>query len=922
MDLPSDSVTAEDVSLQQVLEASMQDPVSPTHQSQDDKASTPTGSVKMKGKRVPKIKPDESPPRYTIDDCIRDLNVSQTHIFSINDTHGDTYVYMDPPSQQPGQSEQNYSAYCKQYERPFLMQSEKLARMSTLFKEMLGPTQQFRTIRRRKLAGSLPPGIKYVLDITPPSEGDDAVYLTASLCCSEGVRFWHLVGDEFDISDQLIGGKEDWIEDIPERHEGALEYSPIRHRAAIEQCLAAMQGHNIELNSAVKVWSIAIMLEYFGITSHECTFLTDCIVTWLGVEPNNHFLEINSEESLRIATILQNPNLTRDVFALLVGEETLDCLIRQRTGLTKSSYSMSGRKKEALPESWVERVEYATKSFLQSHSRDVDDLFANDLRWIDKIFAFQVPQDNDRDPELEKIYQQLLQALKNYTQVMLLACLFDEQSFGIRTQPNFTKLRSEKRRPKSKSSTEGQSLPIPILKQSTPISERGSIASYSDLFPFERTLTRNFWEKLRMDMQFRQGFYADSLWQRLPNEFHRDVLVQKVSPSAHENATLGAIEDIIKDGQLHLRTMPLHLPVKIEGQTQATVPSTPGDRASQSFDAWFNDFPQIVLPDDRVQQDSETEAIDLYGQPPAPLLSVASPIPEESVNLVGPRVPNQSQQSRAATPPAVDHVAQSEFWCPSDSLRPTHLGRIFFNLENFWKSVDFFIADFARAKLAWSDADKRFDALNPRLTNTLVCLGENEWKYLPLWADGLDDETGAIYSEDVMEAAPGSDFSTPGPNIHMGTSTWSSSSGGSDYDMMSDAGSCDTSINLSTAVADGHSDQLFRGKVYTPSSAGTLDSIDQEMASHVEEERARLVVRSVERAQKIKVEETEEVDSKVSSKTTDDTCYDDLFSGDGMEEDGYESDGTERGAGEHTGNGSGSDDEDEEADDDDGGVLV
>lgn len=41
-----------------------------------------------------------------------------------------------------------------------------------------------------------------------------------------------------------------------------------------------------------------------------------------------------------------------------------------------------------------------------------------------------------------------------------------------------------------------------------------------------------------------------------------------------------------------------------------------------------------------------------------------------------------------------------------------------------------------------------FDIPNGKIT-TLLCLNDNEWKYLPLWAGGLDDGTGGVFNDGV-----------------------------------------------------------------------------------------------------------------------------------------------------------------------------
>ncbi|KAJ0415211.1 hypothetical protein BJY00DRAFT_293883 [Aspergillus carlsbadensis] len=55
-----------------------------------------------------------------------------------------------------------------------------------------------------------------------------------------------------------------------------------------------------------------------------------------------------------------------------------------------------------------------------------------------------------------------------------------------------------------------------------------------------------------------------------------------------------------------------------------------------------------------------------------------------------------------------------------------------------------------------------------QLTDTLTCLTDKEFKYLPLWAGGCDDGTGGVYAEQPPLAESGG-FSAPGPAIHTGS---------------------------------------------------------------------------------------------------------------------------------------------------------
>ena len=910
-DTPFGKLTAAEIRFQKTLFSSMERNDSFSASSASSEDSNDTSEAIADGNKTPTAmtddtqadgtKPSPAPARKTIDDCIRDLNLHEAPKNCIDDPLGDSYIFIDPVARLPGQSEHQYLIHHERYKNPIVMRSDNLAQCSPLLKEMLGPTRQYRMLRRRGLVGRLPERIKYVLDLTPPSEGDDAVYLTASLSCSQGIRSWYKATGAFGVAATLVGGKDEQDSLCSESSKEIPEYSPLRHRAAVEQCLAAMSGRHIDLDSAVKVWSITILIEYFGITSASSTYLIDCILTWIRAEPNNCFLEINMEESLRIAAILQNSSLTRDVFAMLVGEEALEYVVKARRDPIATHCSIFGRRKEALPEIWQDRVEYAAKAFLQSQNRFVEDLFANDLKWVERIFNNQVPEHLVGNPLLRPIYEKLLQALKNYVQVMLYACLLDGTSHWEQDLPDFA----------------------------WGTSSSDQMLGYNDLFPSERTLTRTFWHQLKENISWQDRDYARHRWPSFPYNFTSDPLFMKISPMAHEDVSLTILEDIIKEGQLCLPHA-IHLEFSSLGDNGAAANAAQPPRDSASSAAVI-DRPNDIQIKDFNNQDDEFELfeLELYeGGDEAHLGSLDNPVSQipKPVNAVGPRVrfADQDSQPNEAYPGALSELtpAHSGLAAAFSKYQGKPRRRLFFSLNDFWARIEHHLACVANKQLDPPDLGQR-DNLNLRLTKTLVSLSDAEWKYLPLWADGLDDGTGAIYTEDVMEAAPGSDFSTPGPSIHTGSSTWSSSTRGtSDYDMMSDTVSLDTeTINISTAVADGHSDQLFRGKVYTPSgssAASTMDEIDREMGVTAEEERARLVVRTLEREQEVQrdrlAKDVKKEEHKSAGGKTDgmqelqegktlkieDACYDDLFI-DPMDEDDDDDD----------------DEEEEEEDDDD-----
>mgnify|MGYP001333253467 CR=1 FL=1 len=120
------------------------------------------------------------------------------------------------------------------------------------------------------------------------------------------------------LSQQKASQESDYTRDYNEKIEvDTLDYCPIRHRTGIERLLQIIEGKDPRLDSAPKVWTLAVLAKHF-----EChNAVVDYIVTWMIAEPNCKIFEILPEDCLRIGIMLQNEVATRYAFTILVSEE-------------------------------------------------------------------------------------------------------------------------------------------------------------------------------------------------------------------------------------------------------------------------------------------------------------------------------------------------------------------------------------------------------------------------------------------------------------------------------------------------------------------------------------------------------------------------------------------------------------------------
>ncbi|OAP62921.1 hypothetical protein AYL99_02148 [Fonsecaea erecta] len=143
------------------------------------------------------------------------------------------------------------------------------------------------------------------------------------------------------------------------------EYSPLRHWSALERVLQAIQGNDPKLDSAPKVWTFFAVARYFGCATHER--ISGWIMTWLYAGNNSNFIQNNPEVAYRIGLGIKSPDLIKDSFSILVGERALVevCGEFNPEILTRRRQSVHGRKLELLDDDERNRIDHAASSFVK-----------------------------------------------------------------------------------------------------------------------------------------------------------------------------------------------------------------------------------------------------------------------------------------------------------------------------------------------------------------------------------------------------------------------------------------------------------------------------------------------------------------------------------------------------------------------------
>ena len=484
------------------------------------------------------------------------LKILENQLPFINHPDGDTLVFVDPASQQPEVDNEMYEAYKHSYSQPSRMHSSSFHRLgSPFFDKAFGPTAQHRVLRRLHLTNKLPHGVKYVLDLTPPVEGDDAVYLATELSCSMSVRRWYRGRDRWKISHTLICAPEEWIpqeDNEASRSERQLYYreisescgpihdrqtrldrianshfslypdlSPIRHRSSIERILLAIDGQDPQLKSAPNMWTTAALAKYFEISGKPHDPLVDYVVRWLRASPNSLFVEALPEETLKIADSFNNEELCRESFAVLVGEQALEVEHARGHG-GKSSFLKSrtvfGRNKSEIHESYQTRIEYARASLIERvRKASIELLQAHWVEELQEMSFFNAQSIKNVLPQGGKF----IKSFKKWIRGWIMSRLFAQLSYSEKV-----------------SDFDEYLFPV-----------NGYQLTWNRLSPYERIFCRSFWITLSRDsvddhdQNYREETLDQTKWRGSQYEaMPHEAFDLKTLRSVSRHDLLGALE--------------------------------------------------------------------------------------------------------------------------------------------------------------------------------------------------------------------------------------------------------------------------------------------------------------------------------------------------------------------------------------------
>ncbi|KAI1489483.1 hypothetical protein F5X96DRAFT_612300 [Biscogniauxia mediterranea] len=288
----------------------------------------------------------------------------------------------------------------------FMDLSKLLGTGSSVFKQLLSDDSQKQIIRRLGLGDDLP--CRYVLDLTPPTEGEESAAMLIQASLSSAVRAWWLSSERLNISPSLVSGHDDHcsnhmdvplhaekvVTDVPPKLPAGIidldlikpssardidDFCPIRLRANIIRLLMAISGAELVLNSAPRVYTLACVA-----SSLDCIdVVRDEVTVWLLAQPNCKFIDINAEDALQISWMLQISDVARASFRIIVAERALAILgavdAEQVTKKKKEEEQPFGRPRAAVTEDQATCIQYAAQKFADRVQSTFSKLMSDDI---------------------------------------------------------------------------------------------------------------------------------------------------------------------------------------------------------------------------------------------------------------------------------------------------------------------------------------------------------------------------------------------------------------------------------------------------------------------------------------------------------------------------------------------------------------
>jgi predicted nucleic acid binding AN1-type Zn finger protein len=785
------------------------------------------------------VETPQTPPISFMDSRVQEL-MDALHWRRTSHHDADTLILLDcgyiPEDRRSITMQEHFSSF-------LLVRSKEIEKLqSPLFKRYMGPMNQSRMFKKypRHL---YPTTTRFIVDLTPKTEGEDAIMYLMDLSCPRGVLNWYQSRSRWSVSAALVDGKDEYSNTSPP--DPQQDYSPIRHLMAIERFMMAIEGNDPKFDSAPKLFTTVMVTKQFQIQGYHP--LTDWAVRWLCADPNSRFLEALPETTLKIADVLQCESLCKDAFGILVGEAAFDNVVRiHDPHLIEPNKTAFGRQRDDVSEIWQTRIEYARNSFVDRIQKSFHDLVGEEMDWIEKldtcreILRYQL--EGIRYPE----YIAFIQVLKDFVRGAIYQVLISD----------YEKLHMEWE--DSKPGGEGL-YPRHAIENTWP-----------KLVPSQRIFTRFFW-KLLQDANFYHNYSPRS---KNVDNFASNFRTIGVNPGCAEILNTNILKEVrVADvnkamaccyarGSGHF-----HLPSNQKGASDAgqleNVPQKDTDSLHLIKPCCYFTCTRVVASWKATSRCSYCG--EFYCSDHRKTL-------------------NHSCHNRPQSVDILIGLDQPSLAFASDEVHDEldfGLGYRTFSSEagssglHCFSDVSVFLFRMAKQVLGGVPGANIGGMVERNLTDTLMCLNEKELRYLPLWAGGYDDGTGGVFGSFVPSAPEGSDLG-PGGDLMR--------SEDNDYELVDGL----STVNTSTVVNDGYSDFIPRKAVVSTDeveSVGNWSYIRDELdnSKRIQDDDndsdGDLTIGALEADEHLnpQLQPSEKNKGPATQKQDDDDCLDEVF---------------------------------------------
>jgi hypothetical protein len=498
------------------------------------------------------------------------------------------------------------------------------------------------------------------------------------------------------------------------------------------------------------------------------------VLTWTIAEPNCQIIEILPEMVLRMGYALENHKLTRSAFAILVSEEAFriasakPSLLRVDNPWYNKKTTLFGRPREAMDEDLINAIQHAGRSFAEKIESAIEDLVGPKMQWLKKLPDFAVLEVFDRylDDNKHLIKAEfgdakdavagLQDLLINFIRGRILWCALQPLEEHLAKTAHNHRV------------NENYLLP--------PITEFKFI--YNGLTEYERYTTRFFWQTLNCLDWSPAGCQSNLLFDSSPFRLYFNSQQVKFAETHRVKAvSRGQIEQAAfryDQAVRHVTDAVRNMRAEVKPTHSQTTP----------------DSPTIPTPDPSVTAISN-------GLKRVSLNDMAQAF-RDKFN----KVTAKEDDTRSVLNSFLDSRPGLVPYLPNNMV----LDRFHYhsNMTSLFSDVEKYLSVLCYQMISKGEQDWS------TLCDTLLCVDENEYKYLPLWAGGMDDGSGGVFEEMIPPAYKGP--IGPGPSYHTGSTQNSAASSEMDFERGSWTFSeLDTGyLHTSLAVGDGHSDYIDR----------------------------------------------------------------------------------------------------------------